>query len=141
EPDLAKLQKSIEKGTSAKADLEYLLAALLSERSSKEHVEFLKNLIKELEKAIRDQKVAISKNQSSAVDKDDAKKAQEVAQNQVEKILKQIKDYEAKTTGKNEDKKGDGEKKPGEKKPGQKSDPKDSKPGDGKPNDGKPGEG
>lgn len=122
DPDVTKLRNAVEKGGVVKQDLETLLAALLSERSSKEHVEYLKNLVKELEKAIRDQKVAISKNQSAAVDKEDARKAQEVAEKQVQKILQQIKDYEAKTGPK-----------PGETKPGE---PKDSKPKDGKPKDG-----
>jgi ribosomal protein L18E len=138
--DVAKLKNAIEKGTSVKGDLEALLTALLSERSSKEHVEFLKNLIKELEKAIRDQKVAISKNQSSAVEKEDAKKAQEVAEKQVQKILDQIKAYEEKTTGKMcDDKKGAQAGK--DKKNNSKADSKDAKPGDGKPQDGKSGEG
>jgi len=140
--DIAKLKNAIEKGSTVKGDLEALLTALLSERSSKEHVEFLKHLIKELEKAIRDQKMAQMKNQSSAVDKDDAKKAQEVAERQVQKILEQIKAYEAKTGGKPGDDKKPGE--PGknkDKKDGNKSDAKDAKPNDGKPNEGKPGEG
>lgn len=126
DPDVTKLRNAVEKGGIVTKDLEALLAALLSERSSKEHVEYLKNLIKELEKAVRDQKVAISKNQSSAVDKEDAKKAQEVAEKQVQKILQQIRDYEAKTGPK-----------PGELKSG---DPKDSKPKNGNPKDGKPGD-
>ncbi|MBL8824462.1 MAG: hypothetical protein JNJ77_17880 [Planctomycetia bacterium] len=122
EPDIARLKNAVEKGGAIKGDLEALLTALLSERSSKEHVEYLKQLVKELEKAIRDQKVAISKNQSSAVDKEDAKKAQEVAEKQVQKILQQIKDYEAKTGPKPGEQK-DG--KPGENKPNSKSDQKD----------------
>jgi len=152
EPDLAKLQQAIDRGQNVKNDLEYLLNALLSERSSKEHVEFLKALIKELEKAIRDQKVAMAKNQSSAVDKEDAKKAQQIAENQVQKILQQIKDYEAKTGGKPEangkpdDSKapgqGEAKKKDGDKKKSDnKSDPKNGKPGEDKPGEGKPGEG
>lgn len=122
DPDVTKLRNAVEKGGVVKQDLETLLAALLSERSSKEQVEYLKNLVKELEKAIRDQKVAISKNQSNAVDKEDAKKAQEVAEKQVQKILQQIRDHEAKTQPKS-------------------SDPKDSKPNDGKAKDGKPKDG
>lgn len=137
DPDVTKLRNAVEKGGVVKADMEALLAALLSERSSKEHVEYLKNLIKELEKAIRDQKVAISKNQSSAVDKEDAKKAQEVAEKQVQKILQQIKEYEAKTGPKPGEPK-DG--KPNESKP-KDAKPSDDKPKDGKPNDGKPKDG
>lgn len=144
DPDVTKLRNAVEKGGVVRQDLEALLAALLSERSSKEHVEYLKNLIKELEKAIRDQKVAISKNQSSAVDKEDAKKAQEVAEKQVQKILQQIKDYEAKTGPKPGDPK-DGkpqDNKPKDGKPN-KSDPKDGKPkdGQGQPKDGPPKDG
>ncbi len=171
EPDLAKLKTSIEKGTVVKGDLEALLAALLTERNSREHVEFLKNMIKQLEEAIRKQKVAISKNQSQAVEKEDAKRAQEAAQKEVEKILKEIKEYEAKTGGKPEEPKAGepkagegkkGEKKDGQAKPGEKKDGKgegkpgegkegqkkegekkegESKGGEGKPGEGKPGEG
>lgn len=153
DPDVTKLRNAVDKGGNVTKDLEALLAALLSERSSKEHVEYLKNLIKELEKAIRDQKVAISKNQSSAVEKADAKKAQEVAEKQVQKILQQIRDYEAKTGPKpgepkpgepKEGKPKDGQpkdSKPGEKKDAPKTDPKDGKPGEGKPKDGEPKDG
>jgi len=153
DPDVTKLRNAVDKGGNVTKDLEALLAALLSERSSKEHVEYLKNLIKELEKAIRDQKVAISKNQSSAVEKADAKKAQEVAEKQVQKILQQIRDYEAKTGPKpGEPKPGEPKEgkpkngqpkdsKPGEKKDAQKTEPKDSKPGEGKPKDGEPKDG
>lgn len=129
DPDVTKLRNAVEKGGVVKQDLEALLTALLSERSSKEQVEYLKNLVKELEKAIRDQKVAISKNQSNAVDKEDAKKAQEVAEKQVQKILQQIKDFDAKTGPKPADPK---ESKPSDGKP------KDAKPQDGKPQEGKP---
>ncbi len=153
DPDVTKLRNAVDKGGNVTKDLEALLAALLSERSSKDNIEFLKNLIKELEKAIRDQKVAISKNQSSAVEKADAKKAQEVAEKQVQKILQQIRDYEAKTGPKpgepkpgepKEGKPKDGQSKdskPGEKKDAPKTDPKDGKPGDGKPKDGEPKDG
>lgn len=154
DPDVTKLRNAVEKGGNVTKDLEALLAALLSERSSKEQVEYLKNLIKELEKAIRDQKVAISKNQSSAVDKADAKKAQEVAEKQVQKILQQIREYDAKTgpkpgepkdskpkDGKPGDDKKPQDKKDGEKKAGEKTDPKDGKPKDGEPKDGQPKDG
>ncbi|HQR07362.1 MAG TPA: hypothetical protein PLN21_11100 [Gemmatales bacterium] len=150
DPDVTKLRNAVEKGGNVTKDLEALLAALLSERSSKEQVEYLKNLIKELEKAIRDQKVAISKNQSSAVDKADAKKAQEVAEKQVQKILQQIRDYEAKTGPKpgdpKESKPKEGQPKDGKPKDGKpgddkKTDPKDGKPKDGEPKDGKPKDG
>lgn len=133
DPDVTKLRNAVEKGGVVKQDLEALLTALLSERSSKEQVEYLKNLVKELEKAIRDQKVAISKNQSSAVDKEDARKAQEVAEKQVQKILQQIKDFDAKTGPKSAEPK---EAKPNDGKP-KDGKPKDSKPKDGKPEDDK----
>lgn len=156
DPDVTKLRNAVEKGGNIKQDLEVLLAALLSERSSKEHTEYLKNLVKELEKAIRDQKVAISKNQSNAVEKEDARKAQEVAEKQVQKILAQIKDYEAKSAPKDgkpkegEPKEGDKNKKPNDKNGKEneskenkdnKANPKDGEPKDGKPKDGKPKDG
>jgi hypothetical protein len=143
DPDVTKLRNAVEKGGNVKQDLETLLAALLSERSSKEHTEYLKNLVKELEKAIRDQKVAISKNQSDAVDKADAKKAQEVAEKQVEKILQQIRDYEAKSAPKDAKQ---GEQKPSDKKPSdknsdKKTDPKKGEPKQGDPKKGEPKQG
>lgn len=167
DPDVTKLRNAVEKGGNIKQDLETLLAALLSERSSKEHTEYLKNLVKELEKAIRDQKVAISKNQSSAVEKEDARKAQEVAEKQVQKILQQIRDYEAKTApkdakpqdrelkdseknkksgdknSKENDKKGESKDNKANPKDGEskKGEPKDGKPKDGESKDGKPKDG
>lgn len=122
EPDITRLKNAVDKGGAVKQDLETLLMALLSERSSKEHVEYLKQLVKELEKAIRDQKIAISKNQSSAVDKEDARKAQEVAEKQVQKILQQIRDYEARIGPKPGEQKDN---KSGESKQDSKSDQKD----------------
>jgi ribosomal protein L18E len=155
EPDLARLKTAIEKGSVVKADMEALLAALLSERSSKEHVEFLKNLVKKLEEAIRKQKVAISKNQSSAVDKADALRAQEAAEKEVQRILQEIRDYEAKTGAKPDgkpDEKGEAKKsdsskgkpsgKPDGKSEGQKGEAEKENPGESaKPGEGKPGEG
>lgn len=134
-PGLAELKKAVEQGSAVKVDLEQLLLALLAdEESNKDKMKQLADLIKELDAAIRTQKVANAKNQSQSVDGRDAAQAQQIAKLQTEKILQKIKEQQAKDKGDKNDGDAKGEPK-GEPKAG---DPKDGKKGDGK--EGKPGD-
>lgn len=129
-PNLATLKKAVEQGTVIKADLEALLLALLLEDENKgEQIKLVAQLLKELDQAIRDQKLANTQNQSPSVPKADAAKAQQIAENRAKSILDKIK-AEEKRQGKEDEKGGKESKEPQE--PKKPSDPKESKPSDPK---------
>jgi hypothetical protein len=142
-PALKDLTAAIAKGTAVEEDLKRLLNILLSDEqddSKKNEIDFLKDMVKNLEAAIRAESTAIAQNSSSNVDKDTSKKAQEVANKQIEELLAKIKKYEDAKKGDkaNQQKPNDG--KPNDGKPND-GKPMDGKPMDGKPNDGKPNDG
>jgi hypothetical protein len=129
-PNLATLKKAVEQGTVIKADLEALLLSLLLEDENKgEQIKLITQLLKELDQAIRDQKLANTQNQSSSVPKAEAAKAQHIAENRAKSILDKIK-AEEKRQGKSDDKEKKDSKAPQDSK--QPGDPKESKPSDPK---------
>jgi hypothetical protein len=134
-PSLNDLEKAFKQGKDVTADLQQLLLDLLAD-SEADQIDFLKNMLKELDIAILMEKTAMAKNMSPSVDKEDAAKAQEAATARVQELLKRIQQHEEKM--------GRGAK-PGESKdgkPGQPGEPKDGKPGeskDGESKDGKDG--
>lgn len=91
-PNLATLKKAVEQGQEIKADLEaFLLALLMEEENKGEQIKLVTQLLKELEQAIRDQKLANTQNQSPSVAPADAAKAQEIAGLRSKSILDKIK--------------------------------------------------
>ena len=151
-PGLNELKVAIEKGTGVKNDLELILNMLLSDGDGdlKKEKDLLTAMIKELDKAYRDQIIAIANNKSGQVDKDQAHKAQDLATKQAQKVLDRMKEYndlkksnqtqgdgkdpQGKDSKDGKDGKGDGKDGKGDKKD-DKKDAKDSKDGkDGKNN-------
>lgn len=136
-PSLAELKTAVDQGTGVKADLEQLLLSLLAETDTKDQVKFLTMLMKDLDLAIRAQKTANAQNQSPSVDKQDAAKAQQIAQGKTEEILKKIKDYDAKNQqAKSQERKAsDAKNQEGQSQEGK---PHDAKSEEGKKQDAKP---
>src|SRR5262249_6400218 len=94
-PGLNELKVAIEKGTGVKNDLELILNMLLSdsEDDKKKEKDLLTAMIKDLDKALRDQIIANANNGSGQVDKQQALKAQEIATAQAKKVLDRMKEY------------------------------------------------
>jgi hypothetical protein len=94
-PGLNELKVAIEKGTGVKNDLELILTMLLSdsEDDKKKEKDLLTAMIKDLDKALRDQIIANANNGSGQVDKEQALKAQEIATAQAKKVLDRMKEY------------------------------------------------
>lgn len=91
-PNLATLKRAVEQGQEIKADLEAFLLALLMEDENKgEQIKLVTQLLKDLEQAIRDQKLANTQNQSPNVPSAEAAKAQELAEARAKSILDKIK--------------------------------------------------
>lgn len=140
-PGLAELKKAVEQGGALRGDLEQLLLALLADdENNQDKIKQLQELIKQLDAAIRAQKIANAKNQNPSVDKEDAAKAQDIAKLQTEAILAKLKQQqgEKKPAGKESDQEGKGKEQEGkegepkdgkgkEKDSGNKGSPKDQK--------------
>src|SRR5438132_8557113 len=114
-------------------DIRAILALLMADNRDdqlKNEIKRLMELIKMLEKNIRDQKIARAKVEGNKLDKEELGKEQKKVSDDTQKIAKALnKDSDSKGDGKSEPKDGKGE-------------PKDGK-GDGKgePKDGKDGKG
>ncbi|HMP01773.1 MAG TPA: hypothetical protein PKD86_16660 [Gemmatales bacterium] len=105
-PNLATLKQAVDRGQDIKADLEALLLSLLMEdENNSEQIKLITQLLKELDQALRDQKLANAQNQSPSVPKEVAAKAQQIAEERVKQILEKIK-AEERRQGKSDERSG-----------------------------------
>jgi hypothetical protein len=163
-PSINDVDDSIDQSTEVLKSLEAMLAILMSEGKDaerKKEIERLVNLLKELNKVIRDQKIVRAKTEKGAMDPKDLKDAQAKVTDNTRDVAKAVggepkdpKDAKAGEKGTSKDPKDAKDGKSGEGKPkdakdgkdaksgeGKPSDPKDAKSGEGKPKDSKPSEG
>ena len=144
---IPEIKEAMDQNKMLAEDIRAILALLMADNRDdvlKNEIKRLMELIKQLDKVIREQKVARAKTEGGKLDKDDLGKEQKKVGDDTEKIAKSMdKDADGKgEKGKGEPKDGKGKGQgQGQGQPGEKGKPKDTPPPDSpnQPPDGTPG--